>query len=223
MPDTLPLPVAAMLPCSAATAYASLLKVTSNVEKAIEYRGQANILIIGAGGLGLWAVQLAKKALFPGKDVRVFVADLSQEKIDMGKKAGADGGFVWERDATVEDLAKSTTVNGSQKMDAVINFVGSAKTADVAIKCLCKAGVLVMIGLYGGSMQIPTPLFTLRAVTITGGKASSLVELRDLVDLVSKKGIEYPSLQFIKLEGVNQALDQLEAGTMSGRAIIKFD
>ena len=215
--------MAATLPCSAATAYASLLQVTTYIQKAIQYRGQANILVIGTGGLGLWSVQLAKRALFPESNVRVFVADLSQDKIDMGKKAGAYGGFVWERDATVEDLAKTTTVNGNQKMDAVLDFVGSAKTGDVAVKCLCKAGVLVMVGLHGGCMQIPTPLFTLRAMTITGGKASSLVQLRDLVDLVSKKGIEYPDLQFIKLEDVNHALDQLEAGTMKGRSIIKFD
>ena len=223
MPEDLPLPIASMLPCSGATSYSALLKVTSQVQQAIEARGQANLLIIGAGGLGLWCVQLAKKAKILGDNIKVFVADIGEEKIETAKKAGADVGFVWDREGKVDDLVKMTTSIGEAKMDAIINFVGNSKTNEIAIKCLAKGGNLVIIGLAGGSMSVSTAAFVLSCGTITGSKTSSLGELRDLVQLVSQKGLEYPQLHYIKLNDVNEALDKLESGTVSGRTIIKYE
>ena len=58
-------------------------------------QGKARILIIGGGGLGLWAIKLAKVVY--GDKVEVIVADLDETKINLAKKYGANGGALWSR------------------------------------------------------------------------------------------------------------------------------
>ena len=72
-----------MLPDAVGTPYASLLRVRTEVNRAVAGNNLANILIIGVGGLGLWCVQLARHVLYAGHNVKIFVADVSKERIDL--------------------------------------------------------------------------------------------------------------------------------------------
>ena len=52
--------IACMLPCSALTTYNAIEKVKESVERALAGRGVAQVLIVGAGGLGIWCTLLLK-------------------------------------------------------------------------------------------------------------------------------------------------------------------
>ena len=44
--------VACNLPCSALTTYSAAERIRGSVERAVEARGQARVMVVGAGGLG---------------------------------------------------------------------------------------------------------------------------------------------------------------------------
>ena len=62
VPENVPMHMACMLPCSALTAWTALNKAVPAIERALRLRQKARLLVIGAGGLGAWCVNLAKKA-----------------------------------------------------------------------------------------------------------------------------------------------------------------
>ena len=69
---------AASLACSGLTAYTAVKKAISNSPE--------NILIVGAGGLGLMGVQIAKAL----SNAKIICADLTDEKLQKAKEMGAD-------------------------------------------------------------------------------------------------------------------------------------
>ena len=70
IPDSIPDHIACMLPCSGVTTYWAVLKTKPYVEEALQKFGEARVMCVGAGGLGLWAIQLTK-AVYKGKNVKV--------------------------------------------------------------------------------------------------------------------------------------------------------
>ena len=87
--DSIPLDVACMLPCSASTAYSAILKARPQIEFALDKRNEARVMVLGAGGVGLWAVSLMKVVLNKN-EVKTIAADVSQSKLDLALDTGAD-------------------------------------------------------------------------------------------------------------------------------------
>jgi len=69
---------AASLACSGLTAYTAVKKALS--------KSPENILIVGAGGLGLMAVQITKVL----SNANIISADLDDERLSKAKEFGAD-------------------------------------------------------------------------------------------------------------------------------------
>eukprot|EP00058_Branchiostoma_floridae_P022773 XP_002608263.1 hypothetical protein BRAFLDRAFT_125079 [Branchiostoma floridae] len=74
VPEGLSMDVAAVLACGGLTAYNGVTTVQPTVEKLSKFRERCTLLIVGPGGLGLWAVKLAKHVLPQG--TRVVCADV---------------------------------------------------------------------------------------------------------------------------------------------------
>ena len=52
-------------------------------------------MIVGTGGLGLWACKLAKA--FYADKIEILAVDLDQSKLDLAKKYGADDVALWPK------------------------------------------------------------------------------------------------------------------------------
>ena len=76
--DDIKMDAAATLSCSALTAYSAV--------KHAKLRPDDNVVIVGAGGLGLMAIQLTK-AIFGS---RIITLDLEDEKLIAAKENGSD-------------------------------------------------------------------------------------------------------------------------------------
>jgi len=196
---------AAPLACSGVTAYAALKKVQATL-------ATDPVVVIGAGGVGMMGIALARMM---GAQ-QVIAVDIDPLKREAALKAGAtlaiDGGA---SDAVA--LIQQATGGGSV---ATLDFVGSGPTVDLAIAAAIKGGSVVVVGLYGGAITLPTPYLPMRALTLRGSYVGSHSELAELLALVNQQGLPAVPISTRPLDEVSTALADLRAGRVIGRVVL---
>jgi D-arabinose 1-dehydrogenase-like Zn-dependent alcohol dehydrogenase len=196
---------AAPLACSGVTAFSALKKVSATLK-------DEPVVIIGAGGVGLMGVTLARKR--GAKEV--IVVDIDAGKREAASKAGAtktiDGGT-----ADAVQQIQAATGGGAW---AVIDFVGSSATVGLAVSSIIKGGTVVVVGLYGGDITVPTPYLPLRAMTLRGSYVGSQTDMAELLDLVKRTGMPPVPIRTRPLDEVNATLNDLRAGKIVGRVVL---
>ena len=103
---------------------------------------------------------------------------------------------------------------------AVIDFVGAGSTVKLGVDATIKGGKVIVVGLYGGDVVVPTPFFPMKALTIQGSYVGSLNEIAELLDLVNSKGAPDVPVATRPLDQVNAALNDLRAGKVIGRLVV---
>ena len=196
---------AAPLACSGITTYGALKKVGPSLQ-------EEPVVIIGAGGLGLMCLALHRT--MGGKGA--IVVDIDPVKREAALKAGAQAAI----DPSAADAAKQIIEATKGGAWAVIDLVGATRTVQLALDSLVKGGKLIIVGLFGGDITVPTPSFPLRAMTIQGSYVGSLTEMAELLDLVRRKGVPDLPVATRPLAAVNDALNELKAGKVIGRLVL---
>jgi alcohol dehydrogenase/propanol-preferring alcohol dehydrogenase len=204
--DPLPEDQACTLACSGLTAYSALKKVgTLGLKDAL--------LIIGAGGVGLSGIRLARE-LFP--DASVIVAELDPGKWDLAREAGATVLVDPTADGALKALLKAT----GGGVAATVDFVGAAATFAFGLGALRKAGRLVCVGLMGGSTAIVPAMVSMKAVSIAGSYVGSLGEMRELMAIARRSRLPGLPLTSHPLAAATHTLQALRSGQVRGRAIL---
>ena len=195
---------AAPLACSGVTAFSALKKIPTLKDEAV--------VIIGAGGVGLMGVTLARK--MGAKDV--IIVDIDAGKREAALKAGATKAVDGGAPDAVQQI-QAATGGGAW---GVIDFVGSGATVNLAVASIIKGGAIVVVGLYGGDVTVPTPYLPLRAMTLRGSYVGSQSDMAELIDLVKRTGVPPVPIRTRPLEDVNAALNDLRAGKVVGRVVL---
>lgn len=203
--DNLDVNSSASLACSGLTAYNAVKKATVGPGE--------SIVIIGAGGLGLMSVQIARTTT----NSRIVVVDVDDKRLLEAKKLGAHEVVNSSKGDPVGEIKNLTNALGAE---AVIDFVNNNRTAPVAINMLRKRGKLVMVGLFGGALELSLPVIPLRGFTITGAYTGSFNDLVELVNLAKTGAMKSVVNRTYKLDDANQALEDLRAGKIVGRAVL---
>ncbi len=203
-----PAELACTYTCSGVTAFSALKKLSALPERDIA-------VIIGAGGVGLNAVMLAKAVL----KCRIVVADVDASKRAAALQAGASAVFDNGDPAAVAKL-KEMTSSGAGAGGA-IDFVGAPATAQFGIDVLRKGGTLVIVGLFGGTAPMPLPLFPQRLLTVRGSYVGDLNDITELMALVKTGKVPPLPVKARPLAEINQVLDELRAGKVLGRIVVK--
>ncbi|NYT63650.1 alcohol dehydrogenase catalytic domain-containing protein [Alcaligenaceae bacterium] len=196
---------AAPLACSGLTAYSALKKVESTLKK-------TPVVIIGAGGLGLMAVQLAiaMGGLAP------IVVDIDPKKRTAALAAGACAAI----DSAADDAVAQIHAAAGTPPDAAIDFVGAEATAELGFNAVERAGTLVIVGLYGGAAPWALPLIPIKAINIRGTYTGSLNEFRELMAIAAQGIIPPLPTTTYPLEEAQAVLDRLKQGEVVGRAVL---
>ncbi len=198
------------LMCSGITSYGAL-------KKALPYnracKGGGPLVIVGAGGVGMMGLQLAK-ALWDGP---VVVADIDPVKRDAALAAGADHVI----DSGEKD-ARKAVFKFCGAADAAIDFVGAQSSLNFAQSVIGKGGAVIVAGLLGGKFTTPIPMFPLRPFSIHGTFVASLGEAKDLLNLVRTGKVTPPAVSIRPLDEANQALDDLRKGQVPGRVVLEI-
>jgi D-arabinose 1-dehydrogenase-like Zn-dependent alcohol dehydrogenase len=198
---------AATLSCSGLTTY-------SAVTKLLPIPKDEWIAVMGAGGLGLMAIQMLRAL---GHE-RIVAVDIDASKLQAARGAGA-AGAVDGRDA--EAAKKLLEVTGGPIYGAV-DLVGATSTATLAMGALRKGGKLVLVGLYGGELPVSIVPLIQRAITIQGSYVGTLAELKEVVALARAGKLKQIPIEERPLSRVSESLDQLKAGTVVGRVVVQM-
>jgi alcohol dehydrogenase/propanol-preferring alcohol dehydrogenase len=204
--DPLPEEQACTLACSGLTAYSALKKIGTPAA------GDA-VLVIGAGGVGLSGIRLARQML----GLAPIVAEVDKTKWDVAREAGAAEVFDPTADGAARALVKST----GGGVAVAVDFVGAASTFSFGLGALRKGGKLVCVGLFGGSAPVMPTLVSMKALNIAGSYVGSLQELRELLAFAREGRLPAMPVATRSLDDASQALDDLRAGRVKGRAILK--
>jgi D-arabinose 1-dehydrogenase-like Zn-dependent alcohol dehydrogenase len=191
--------------CSGITAY-------SAIKKAMAVRGGLKkLLLIGAGGVGLAGVAIAKAVT----DAEIIVADIDDSKLKAARETGANRTVNSKAPGSVKELVDAGGV------DAAIDFVGAPSSVQFAVDALRRGGSLVVVGLFGGDTPLSIASMPLRMLSIQGSYVGSLDDLRELMALVREGKV--PPLPFSTrpLEAAYDVLEELKAGKVVGRVILK--
>lgn len=170
-----------------------------------------NILIIGAGAVGLSMLTMLKHT-FPA---RIIVVDINPEKLKMAVKLGADLAFNAADENLLEKINEVTEGKGVNKL---FEAVGSKKTYELAFDLIGKNGVIVPFGVVEGAIEIPfRKLYAKQAqVRWCNGEGDTRALGRKVVlNMMAKGMIDTNALitSRIPLENVNEAFKKIAEGT----------
>jgi D-arabinose 1-dehydrogenase-like Zn-dependent alcohol dehydrogenase len=197
--------LAAAYMCSGLTAFGAIKKVGP-------LAAGDRILVIGCGGVGLMAVQFARALTGQAP----LAADIDDGRLAAARDAGASDTYD-TRDASA---AKKLLVDTRGGVFAAIDFVGSEASFAFANASVRKGGKIVVVGLFGGAMTMPLPLFPLRALTVTGSYVGSLAEAEEMMRLVRSGRVDPIPVATRPLAQAGAALDDLRHGRVTGRVVL---
>jgi len=197
--------IASILPCSVLTAYGAINNAA--------LKPNDNVVVVGAGGLGLMAIQLAKAVT----GAKVIAVDLNDDKLTNARQNGADLAINSRNDDPVKIIMEMTDRLGA---DVVIDFVNSTKSIETDMQLLRRRARLVFVGLFGGELRLNLVTMPTRAYRLIGSYAGSLNDLIQLVSL-ARRGIIKPLVSNrFNLNQATEALQMLKDGKIVGRGVI---
>jgi propanol-preferring alcohol dehydrogenase len=203
--DNLDPDAAASLACSGLTAFTAIKKALVN--------NPENILIVGAGGLGLMGVQIAK-ALTTSN---IICADLDDEKLNSAKDLGATHTVNTKEPDAVK---KIMSICNDRGVDSIVDFVNAPPTVKMDLSIIRKRGNIILVGLFGGSVELSLVSVPLKAITIQGAYTGNYNDMVELIKLAQRGVINPIVSKHYTLDQVNSALEDLKNRKIIGRAVI---
>ena len=204
--DDLDINEAATLSCSALTAYGAV--------KNANLKPDDNVVIVGAGGLGLMAMQLARAVT----GARIIAMDIGDDKLKAAKEDGGANDIV---NSKKEDPAKAILeLTDKLGADAVIDFVNASKTVEADMQFLRRRAKVILVGLYGGELKLNLVTMPTRAYRLIGSYTGTLTDMVELVSLAKRKVIKPVVSDKFKLDQATEALSKLKDGKIMGRGVI---
>jgi NAD+-dependent secondary alcohol dehydrogenase Adh1 len=166
-------------------------------------------VVLGVGGVGHIALQLLREL----GSSSVVAVDTDERRRRLAAELGADE--VVDGGGAVDAVRELT---GGRGADLVFDFVGTDQTHGDSLAMLARGGTYSVIG-YGGLIPLPSGALVGNEQAVVGNLVGTWVDLYELLQLhgagrVTLKTQTYP------LDSVNEVLDTLRAGEITGRAVL---
>ena len=151
-------------------------------------------------------------------DATILCVDLDEKKLALARELGAHHTLVSGTEDTADRIRAAT---GGLGADSVVDFVNATATAKVGIDILRKRGNLVLVGLFGGSLDISLVTIPLKSITIQGAYTGNYDDMVELIGLARRGVIKSVISKRYPLEEANAALEDLRHHKIMGRAVIR--
>ncbi|MBS0378716.1 MAG: NAD(P)-dependent alcohol dehydrogenase [Proteobacteria bacterium] len=172
-------------------------------------------VVIGAGGLGSFAVQLLRQ-LTPA---RVIAVDINPTRLDYARRLGAHETVAGVRPSTAADLRALT---GGAGADVVLDFVGIDDTIESGLASLRRTGAYGLIGAGMGRLNRPWFHLLPRDGEVFSFTGSTIADLEQVVAL-AEAGRLVNETETFAFSAVPEAYRRLDRGELLGRAVVVPD
>lgn len=215
IPETMSKEVACLLSCGVITGVGAAVNAGN-------LRPGQDVVVIGAGGVGLNAIQGARIA----GARRIVAVDMSEEKLEVAREFGATHGVLATEKSPWRASYKAL---GGRGADLVLITVGAIPAYDQAPRYLGRGGRAIMVGMpHSGAMASYEPV-VLAAIGqgMIGSKMGDVVIQRDIpwmIDLYQQGRLKLDELISGRwtLEQINEAIADTKTGSAK-RNVILFD
>lgn len=199
----------AVLPDALLTSYHAIKTVG-------EFRAGRRILIIGAGGLGLHAVQFARHM---GGEVAV--CDPRNGALEAARGLGAG---LLLRDLGEESRKELLRWGHGDGVHLVIEGSGSPETFGNALHCLGRGGRLVIMGYHTSEPYRALSMeMHYNEWNVCGSRVGTRRELGEVLDLVESGAIKPIIHRAMPMAEVNEGLELLRGPSVIGRIVLVQD
>lgn len=166
-------------------------------------------VVLGVGGVGHIALQLVREL---GSSA-VIAVDTDERRRTLAAELGAthvvDG-------ARAVDAVRDLT--GGRGADLVFDFVGTDETHAASLSMLARGGAYSVIG-YAGTVSAPSAGLVVNEHAVVGNLVGTWIDLWELLQLHAAGRVRLVTQSF-PLESVNDVLDRLREGEITGRAVL---
>lgn len=197
---------AAPMTDAGATSYHAVRKVLHKLTPG------STAIVIGAGGLGAFAVQLLR-VLSPAM---VIAVDTNPDRLAYVAELGAHHTLSGVGRDTAAELQRVTNGEGAT---AVLDFVGVDHTISVGVGATQPYGTYAVIGSGSGTFKRPWYGGLPRDGEVLNFQGSSLSDAHEVVKL-AEQGLIRSDADLFPLDRVADAYDALHHGTLRGRAVV---
>ena len=202
LPDNVDETQACVIPCGAGVPYHTFMRIAKV--------GPAdNMLIIGAGGIGIQTIDMCKML-----GAKMVAVDIDDEKLELAKAHGAYAAVNSRDPSFVEKLAEIGPFN---------MLFDSSGVPEMITKCsavLEKGSRLITIT-YGPDKNLNLPLtdVVLKEYEIYGSRGVGIQDCADMVDLLAE-GKFSPEVHRYPLSKLNEVMEKLANNQLIGRAVM---
>lgn len=205
MPSHLSFTQAATLPIAATTAWRAI--------RTGAVRPGNTVLLLGTGGVSLFALQFAKAA-----GGRVIITSSSDAKLERAKALGADETINYR--TTPDWDARVLELTGGTGVDLVVE-TGGAQTFARSLNAAAEEGTVFVVGfLSGADLQASLFPIILKMLKVVGSNTGSVADLREAVRAIDAGQIRPVVDRVHDFEDAAGAYDTLLRGSHFGKIAI---
>ncbi len=202
VPQELGFTEAAPLCCAGLTPYRAL--------KVSGARVGDTVAIWGVGGLGHYAVQIAH-----AMGARVVAVDIQPAKLDLARRLGADVTVDGSRE---KPEGRIRELGGAH---VVLSLAPTAQAIGQGFAALRRGGTLVLVGLPAGDFTLPILGSVAKGIRVLTSAVGTRQDLREVLALAAAGKIKTVA-ETCGLDQINEVLDRMREGRITGRAVVVF-
>ncbi|APA90365.2 NAD(P)-dependent alcohol dehydrogenase (plasmid) [Paraburkholderia sprentiae WSM5005] len=208
IPERMQFVQGASLPIAATTA--------SNAMLAGNVRPGSIVVLLGTGGVSLFALQFAKAA-----GARVIITSSSDEKLERARKLGADVTINYRSTPEWDEVVLSETSGAGA--DLIVETIGAA-TFPRSLNAAAVAGTIFVVGFASEiDLMIPVLPINLKTLRIVGNNTGSTANLADAVRAIAETGIKPVIDRTFDFDDAPAAYRFLEGASHFGKVAIELD
>ena len=165
------------------------------------------VVVVGLGGLGFNAMQIART-----RGARVVVVDEREGVLEEAVRFGV-------RKEDVVPTGKGLVEFVKEKglvVDTVVDFVGVPETCDAAQQAVRFGGKYVLVGLLSPEVKLDTVLVVRKHLQILCSYGGTMDDLKACLDLIAKGQLK-PQVVTADMDDLDKVLDDLHHGKIKSR------
>jgi len=199
---------AACFPCAGLTAWSALVTASGISPEDV-------VLILGTGGVSIFALQFAK-----AMGASVIVASSSDQKLAHAQELGADHGINYQSIPEWGSAAKELT--GGRGVDIVVE-VGGTATLQQSFKAIRRGGHIPIIGaLSGARMNIAVYELIMSNAHLHGIGVGNRESYKDMMRFVGEHRVSPIIHKIYRFDDAAVAMQDIDKGEHFGKLVLSY-